>query len=148
MQHQGIVVAKLVEGKEQEGAKFRDYFDYSEALKSIPSHRALALFRGRAEDILRVSLKLPHELAEDADPGQMHPCELKMAARFNISNRKRPADAWLMQTAAWTWRVKVSGQIETELFLSLRERSEEEAIRVFARNLHDLLLAAPAGYRV
>lgn len=148
MLQQGIMVSKLAEGKEQEGAKFRDYFDYSEPIKVVPSHRALALFRGRTEEVLRLSLKLPEELGENAKPDQLHACELKIAARFSIADRRRPADAWLMQAASWTWKVKVAFQIESELFLSLRERSEEEAIRVFARNLHDLLLAAPAGYRV
>lgn len=152
MQQNGIMVSKLAEGKEQEGAKFRDYFDYSEAIKDIPSHRALALFRGRTEEILRLALKLPEELTEDAKPsmssGQIHACERKIAARFGIADQGRAADAWLQQTVRWTWQVKVSWQIESELFTTLREGAEEEAIRVFARNLHDLLLAAPAGQHV
>jgi uncharacterized protein len=148
LQQHGFMVSKVVEGKEQEGAKFRDYFDYSEPVRVIPSHRALALFRGRAEDILRLSLQLPEQLAESAKPDPVHACELKIAARFKIADRKRPADAWLMQAASWTWKVKVALQIEGEIFIALRERAEEEAIRVFARNLHDLLLAAPAGHRV
>jgi uncharacterized protein len=148
LQQNGVLLAKLAEGKEQEGAKFRDYFDYSEAIKDIPSHRALALFRGRGEEILRLALKLPEELAEDAKSTQVHACERKIAARFGIADQGRAADTWLQQTVRWTWQVKVSWQIESELFTALRERAEEEAIRVFAHNLHDLLLAAPAGQHV
>lgn len=148
MQSNGIMISRLAEGKETEGAKFRDYFDYSEPLKDIPSHRALALFRGRTEEILRLSVKLPEELAPDAKPADIHACERKIAARFGIADQARPADAWLAQTVRWTWQVKVSWQIESELFSTLREAAEEEAIRVFAHNLHDLLLAAPAGQHV
>ncbi|MET0987350.1 MAG: Tex family protein [Steroidobacteraceae bacterium] len=149
VQEQGVVVSALAEGKEEVGAKFRDYFDYQEPLKSVPSHRALALFRGRKEEVLRVSLKLPEDLAHtDAKaPAPPNTCERKIAARFNIADKGRAADAWLMQSARWTWQVKVAWQLESELFTSLREGAEEEAIRVFARNLHDLLLAAPAGPR-
>ncbi|MGH8179067.1 MAG: Tex family protein [Steroidobacter sp.] len=145
----GVLVSTLVEGKEEAAAKFRDYFAYSEPIRSIPSHRALALFRGRKEELLKVSLKLPEELQTPAASGQapFNACELKIAARFSISDRKQPADAWLLQTVRWTWQVKLSWQLEAELLTELRERSEEEAIRVFARNLHDLLLAAPAGPR-
>ncbi|MGC3982276.1 MAG: Tex family protein [Steroidobacteraceae bacterium] len=148
MQSNGVMVSKLAEGKEQEGAKFRDYFDYSEAIKDIPSHRALALFRGRTEEVLRLALKLPEELAEGAKTTDVHACERKIAARFGIVDQSRAADAWLAQTVRWTWQIKVSWQIESELFTTLREAAEEEAIRVFALNLHDLLLAAPAGQHV
>jgi protein Tex len=145
------LVSKLAEGKEEAGAKFRDYFDYREALAAIPSHRALALFRGRKEEILQLALKLPEELetgAKGAGTGDgLNSCERKIAARFRISSRGRPGDAWLLQTARWTWQVKLAWQLEGELLAQLRERAEEEAIRVFARNLHDLLLAAPAGPR-
>ena len=149
LQAHGVVVAALAEGKEEVGAKFRDYFDYQEPLKSVPSHRALALFRGRKEEVLRVTLKLPEDLAhtDTKTPAPPNPCERKIAARFNIAEKGRAADAWLMQTARWTWQVKVAWQLESELFTSLRESAEEEAIRVFATNLHDLLLAAPAGPR-
>jgi protein Tex len=149
LQDHGVVVSTLAEGKEEAAAKFRDYFAYSEAIKNIPSHRALALFRGRKEELLKVSLKLPEELATPAatGPAPFHACELKIAARFQISDRKQPADAWLLQTVRWTWQVKLAWQLEAELLTELRERSEQEAIRVFARNLHDLLLAAPAGPR-
>ncbi len=148
MQQNGVMVSRLAEGKEMEGAKFRDYFDYSEAIRNIPSHRALALFRGRTEEVLRLALKLPEELTEDAKSTTVHACERKIAARFGINDQGHAADAWLAQTVRWTWQVKVSWQIESELFTALRESAEEEAIRVFARNLHDLLLAAPAGQHV
>ncbi|HEX7012053.1 MAG TPA: Tex family protein [Steroidobacteraceae bacterium] len=148
LEEHAVIVSSVVAGKEEEAAKFRDYFAYSEPYKAVPSHRALALFRGRKEELLKVSLKLPEELTESAQAGQsFNPCEQMIAARFSISDRKRPADAWLLQTVRWTWQVKLSWQLESELLTQLRERAEEEAIRVFARNLHDLLLAAPAGPR-
>ena len=140
-----LMTSKVAPGKEEAGAKFRDYFDYREPIGSVPSHRALALFRGRKEEILQLALKLPEDLAADATA--IHPCEIKIAARFNIGDRGRPADAWLVQSAKWTWQVKLAWHLEGELFGALREHAEEEAIRVFASNLHDLLLAAPAGPR-
>ncbi|CAG0977851.1 partial Protein YhgF, partial [Burkholderiales bacterium] len=144
MKEQGQVVSQVAEGKATEGAKFRDYFDYREAWKDLPSHRALALFRGRNEDVLRLAIKLPEDLA---DPPQPNPCEAMIAAACGIRDQKRPADAWLLETARWTWRVKLALTLELELMGELRERAETEAIRVFARNLKDLLLAAPAGPR-
>jgi uncharacterized protein len=145
----GIVVATVAEGKADAGAKFRDYFAYSEPYAKVAAHRALALFRGRNEDVLRVSLKLPEELeAGDAPTRPMNACERRIAAAKGIAEQGRRADAWLVQTARWTWSVKLAWQLEMELFGSLRERAEAEAIRVFAANLHDLLLAAPAGHRV
>ncbi|MDE2052604.1 MAG: RNA-binding transcriptional accessory protein, partial [Gammaproteobacteria bacterium] len=145
------LVSKVAEGKEEAGAKFRDYFDYQEPLEAIPSHRALALLRGRKEEILQLALKLPEELeqAMQAAPPADAPnsCERKIASRFGISSKGRPGDAWLLQTARWTWQVKLAWQLEGELLAQLRARAEEEAIRVFAGNLHDLLLAAPAGPR-
>jgi len=147
-----VLVSTVAEGKEESAAKFRDYFAYQETLKTVPPHRALALFRGRKENLLKVSLKLPEELdaARGAAQGPVsfNTCEQKIAARFGIADRKQSADAWLLQTAHWTWAVKLSWQLETDLLTELRERAEEEAIRVFAHNLHDLLLAAPAGPRV
>jgi uncharacterized protein len=144
------LVSRVAAGKEEAGAKFRDYFDYQEPLEAIPSHRALALFRGRKEEVLQLALKLPEEL-EQAQPAAaaeaLNSCERKIAARFDIASRGRAGDAWLLQTARWTWQVKLAWQLEGELLAQLRERAEEEAIRVFARNLHDLLLAAPAGPR-
>ena len=143
------LVSKVAEGKAEAGAKFRDYFDYQEPLAAIPSHRALALLRGRKEEVLQLALKLPEELEETAQPAaaELNSCERKIAARFGISPRGRPGDAWLLQTARWTWQVKLAWQLEGELLSELREAAEQEAIRVFASNLHDLLLAAPAGPR-
>ena len=143
----GIVDSKVIEGKEDAGAKFADYFDYSETISTIPSHRALALFRGRREEILNVSLRLDSEEEKPKWDAPHNPCEGRIAVRFSISNQGRPADKWLSDTVRWTWRVKVFMHLETELMTSLRERAETEAINVFARNLKDLLLAAPAGPR-
>jgi len=149
LQEQGVIVATVAEGKAEAGEKFRDYFDYSEPYPRVAPHRALALFRGRKEEILRVAIKQPEEIAAaDAPVKPVTPCEMKIAARYDIADRGRRADAWLVQTARWTWSVKLAWQLEGELFAALRERAEAEAIRVFATNLHDLLLAAPAGHRV
>ena len=145
----GVLISTMVDGKEEAGAKFRDYFTYSEAIKDIPSHRALALFRGRKEEMLRLALKLPEELEEQTKPpaAPFNTCERRIAARFDVADKGRAADPWLLQCVRWTWQIKVSWQLESDLFNALREQAEEEAIRVFARNLHDLLLAAPAGPR-
>ncbi|MGE5490384.1 MAG: Tex family protein, partial [Actinomycetota bacterium] len=143
----GMVKSAVIEGKEDEGAKFRDWFAFSEPITAMPSHRALALFRGRNEGVLNVSLVLDSELDEtQVKPGQ-NPCEQRIAARFKIRDQGRPADKWLSDTVRWTWKVKVYTHLELELMNDLRERAEEEAIHVFARNLKDLLLAAPAGPR-
>ena len=137
---------KAAQGPASErGAKFADYFDHREPIAGIPSHRALALLRGRREQVLRVALKLPEELTDP--PGRPEACEAMIAGRFGVVDRGRPADAWLAQTVRWTWSVKLGWQLESELIAQMRERAEEEAIRVFASNLHDLLLAAPAGPR-
>ncbi len=150
LQANAVLVSAVAEGKEEAAAKFRDYFAYQEVLRTVPPHRALALFRGRKENLLKVSLKLPEDIEAAATPGatMFNACEQRIAVRFGIADRKQPADAWLLQTAHWTWQVKLSWQLETDLLTELRERAEEEAIRVFAHNLHDLLLAAPAGPRV
>ena len=133
--------SRVVTGKEQEGAKFSDYFEHDEALKSVPSHRALAMFRGRNEGVLSLSLVL-------GEPDALiHPCEMMVAQHFNISHQGRAGDDWLAEVVRWTWRIKLSTHLETDLLGSLREQAETEAINVFARNLHDLLLAAPAGPR-
>ena len=137
-----LMVSTVVAGKETEGAKFRDWFDFRESIKTVPSHRALALLRGRKEDILRLGLKTDQELR---DPPETSPCAGMVAGHFAIGDQGRAADKWLMETARWAWLVKLSLHLEGELMNQLRERAEEEAIRVFARNLHDLLLAAPAG---
>ena len=147
LEEHGVVKSVVAEGKETEGAKFRDYFDYSEPLGDIPSHRALALFRGRNESMLQVSLVLDSELNTETKPVGHNPCEARIAARFGIKEQGRPADKWLSDTVRWTWKIKVFMHLELELMNALRERAEEEAIRVFGRNLKDLLLAAPAGPR-
>ncbi len=147
LEEHGVVKSTVVEGKETEGAKFRDYFDYSEPVTAVPSHRALALFRGRNEGMLQVSLVLDSELDEANKPAGPNPCEARIARHFGITDQGRPADKWLVDTVRWTWRIKVFMHLELDLMNALRERAEEEAIRVFGTNLHDLLLAAPAGQR-
>ena len=131
----------VVPGKEREGAKFSDYFDFSEALDKIPSHRALALFRGRNAGVLQLDLEV-----EADETGRTRP-ERMVANRFDIRDEGRPADRWLNECVRFTWRVKLLTRLESELKNRIREAAEEEAIGVFARNLHDLLLAAPAGPR-
>ena len=142
----GQLHAKVVEGKEVEGAKFADYFDKSEAIKGVPSHRALAMFRGRTEGMLSINLELPEDAEAEANRTPTKG-ERMIAARFGIQNQKRAADKWLLDTVRWTWRVKMAMHIDLELTRQLRERAELEAIKVFASNLKDLLLAAPAGPR-
>ncbi len=144
----GQVRSQVVEGKEAEGAKFRDWFDFAEPIEAMPSHRALALLRGRNEGVLGVTLVLDSELDEEAVKPGPNPCELRIAARFGIRHQNRPADKWLQDTVRWTWKVKVYTHLELELMNELRERAEEEAIRIFGKNLKDLLLAAPAGQHV
>ena len=144
----GMVQSKVVEGKETEGAKFRDWFDFYEPLNSMPSHRALALLRGRNEGFLQVSLVLDSELNQETPSTAPNPCEQRIANRFGIKQQSRPADKWLNDTVRWTWRVKLSLHLELDLMGQLREKSEEEAIRIFGKNLKDLLLAAPAGQHV
>jgi len=148
LQDHGVVESKVIAGKEQEGEKFADYFDYSEPIKAIPSHRALALFRGRREQMLMINLRLDTEEEKPRWDAPHNPCESRIASQFKIKNEGRPADQWLADTVRWTWRIKCSLHLESELMSALRERSETEAIHVFARNLKDLLLAAPAGPRV
>ncbi|PFH09140.1 uncharacterized protein BCF11_1528 [Collimonas sp. PA-H2] len=143
----GVVESKVVEGKQDAGEKFADYFDYSETIGTIPSHRALALFRGRREEMLNVVLRLDSEEEKPKWDAPHNPCEGRIAARFGISNKSRSADKWLSDTVRWSWRVKVFMHLETELMTKLREKAEVEAINVFALNLKALLLAAPAGPR-
>jgi uncharacterized protein len=138
---QAVLASSVIDGKQEEGQKFSDYFAYSEALNKIPSHRALALFRGRNEGILDLKLDVP--VAE----GVSHPCEDKIAAAFHVRDQGRAADRWLLDTVRWTWKVKLHSRLSVDLNLRLREQAEAEAIRVFAANLKDLLLAAPAGAR-
>lgn len=140
---EALLCAKVVEGKETDGAKFADYFSYSEPIKTVPSHRALALFRGRKEEVLRVSMVV----GDPEQPPYPHPFESQVAAHFGLSEGGRAADGFLMDAARWAWRVKISLHIELDLMQRLWSDAEEEAIRVFAQNLRDLLLAAPAGQR-
>jgi uncharacterized protein len=142
---QGLFTAKVVDGKElAEEEKFRDYYAYSELIRLVPSHRALALFRGRQFGVLQLKLSL-EESQESLVP---HPCEVMIAKYVGIESLGRAADKWLAEVCRWTWRVKTSLSLEMALFTQLREAAETEAIKVFARNLHELLLAAPAGPRV
>ncbi|QEY50088.1 Tex family protein [Legionella longbeachae] len=136
----GIVKSVGSAKKKETINKFSDYFDYAEPIKKIPSHRALALFRGRRESVLQVSLVLPeHDLSYGED---------KVAAHFQIADRQRKADHWLLETVRLTWKVKLFTKLELELLTRLREIADEEAIKVFSRNLRDLLLAAPAGPKI
>jgi uncharacterized protein len=144
---EGLLKSKLAAGKDENNpdvAKFRDYFDYDEPIGRVPSHRALAVFRGRAQDILEVKLVLPVE----PEPGQPSIAEGKIALHLGWRHQKRPADDLLRKCVAWAWRVKLSLSTERDLFSRLREDAEKVAIKVFAENLRDLLLAAPAGPRV
>jgi uncharacterized protein len=137
-----VLKSTLVAGKEQEGAKFRDYFAHTESWKTTPSHRALAMFRGRNEGVLQL------QLVPDADEETAHSlCEQMVANHFNIKDEGRAADAFLRTAVQWTWKVKLHLHLENDLLSELREKAEEEAIKVFARNLKDLLMAAPAGMR-
>ena len=147
VQDHGVVESKVVAGKEDEGEKFADYFDYNEPLAAVPSHRALALLRGRREGVLDVSLRLDTEPEKPKWDAPLNPCEGRIAARFGIKAQGRPADKWLQDSARWTWRVKSFMHLDTELMGALRDKAEQDAIGVFARNLKALLLAAPAGQR-
>ncbi|WP_340613882.1 Tex family protein [Xenorhabdus thailandensis] len=138
------LVSKVIEGKEEEGAKFSDYFDHHEAIAVVPSHRALAMFRGRNEGILQLSLNADPQFEEA--PKESH-CEQIITDHLNLRLNNAPADNWRKTVVSWTWRIKVLLHLETELMGTLREKAENEAINVFARNLNDLLMAAPAGMR-
>ena len=143
----GVLESKVVEGKEDAGEKFADYFDYAEPINGIPSHRALAVFRGRREEFLNAALRLDSEEEKPKWDAPFNPCESRIAKQFGISSQGRPADKWLNDTVRWAWRVKIFMHLETELMGKLREDAEIEAIKVFALNLKSLLLAAPAGPR-
>ena len=145
MWERGEWKSTVVPGKEEEGAKFSDYFNAAELVKNIPSHRALALLRGRNEGFLRLGIVLP---AGDEPAGARPEPERRIATRMNIEDRHRPADAWLLETVRWAWKFKLSIHLELDTEQRLRESAETEAIRVFGSNLRDLLLAAPAGQRV
>ena len=137
-----LIVSKVIEGKEAEGAKFQDYFDHQELLKNVPSHRALAMFRGRNEGILQLSFNADPEAEEGSRQSY---CEEIIRDYLGVRFTGQPADKWREQVIAWTWKIKVALHLETELMATLREKAEEEAIDVFARNLTALLMAAPAG---
>jgi protein Tex len=136
----GVLSSSVMSGKESEGEKFRDYFEHSEPLKTTPSHRALAMFRGRNEGVLAISIKA-------GDEDATHPCEIIVAKHWNIEDLGRAADTWLKEVVRWTWRIKLYTHLETDLLGQLRELADKAAIEVFARNLKDLLLAAPAGQK-
>lgn len=138
---EGTLSVRVNDGKEEEGAKFRDYFEHDEPLKAVPSHRALAILRGRNEGILNFNI-----IAGDLDQ-KSSPCEQMIADFWLIEDKGRPADTWLREVVRWTWRVKLLTHLETELMGRVRESAEGEAIKVFSQNLKDLLLAAPAGPR-
>ncbi len=140
--NEGIVTSTVMPGKETaEEEKFRDYYAYSETIRTIPSHRALAMFRGRTLGVLKLDLGLGERL----DAQVPHPCAALIAAHFGIEHRGRRADKWLTDACYWAWRVKMHLHLSTELLLQVREAAEAEAIKIFGRNLHELLLAAPAG---
>lgn len=143
----GVVDSRIIKGKEEAGAKFSDYFNSSEKIGAIPSHRALAMLRGRREEILHVNLRLDSEAEKPKSDAPHNPCEAHMAAHFGIRHKSRPADAWLNDTVRWTWRAKSFPHLENDLMGALRKRAETEAIQVFACNLKALLLAPPAGPR-
>ncbi len=145
MENHAVVNVKVAKDKEQEGAKFKDYFDYQEPFKKVPSHRALAIFRGRNEGFLYASLDIPSDNELGFVKPLEHPCEQMVAKHWNILDKNRAADNWLSQVASWTWKIKLHTHISGDLMNRLREQAEAEAIRVFSLNLKDLLLAAPAG---
>ncbi len=135
-----LLRAQVIDGKQAEGAKFSDYFDHQEPIAKVPSHRTLAMLRGRNEGFLALSLQVEQT-------GDVHPCEALITRYFELAFRGRPADKWLQSVVNWTWKIKLSLQMETELIGRLRDTAETEAIRVFASNLKDLLMAAPAGMK-
>ncbi|WP_457152083.1 Tex family protein [Mesorhizobium sp. P5_C1] len=141
MKERAFMRARVVDGKQEAGAKFSDYFDHVERWSTVPSHRALAMLRGRNEEVLSLDIEVD---ADDTSP--VKPVERMIANAYAIGG-SLPGDRWLMEVAGWTWRIKLSLHLTLDLMRDLRERAEEEAIHVFARNLKDLLLAAPAGSR-
>jgi uncharacterized protein len=145
MWSRGRLVAKVREGKQEAGAKFADYFDFAEPFTKLPSHRILAMFRGEKEDVLDLVLE-PEPVAEDAPPGPSS-YEVKIAQRFHVADAGRPGDRWLLDSVRWAWRTRILVHLGIDLRTRLWQAAEEEAVRVFAANLRDLLLAAPAGTR-
>ncbi|MGW5027308.1 Tex-like N-terminal domain-containing protein, partial [Streptomyces albidoflavus] len=140
----GRLAAKVREGQEEAGAKFSDYFDFAEPFTELPSHRVLAMLRGEKEGVLDLNLE-PEE--PQADPSAPSSYEVEVASRFGIADRGRPGDRWLLDTARWAWRTRIMVHLGIDVRSRLRTAAEDEAVRVFAANLRDLLLAAPAGTR-
>ena len=141
----GLMTSTVRKGKRTEGEKFKDYFEFSQPLTKLPSHRILAMFRGEKEEILDLQM-LPEPVAATPAPASSH--EMKIMQRFAISDQGRPGDKWLLETVRWAWRTKIQVHLNIDLRMRLWDAAEQEAVRVFASNLRDLLLAAPAGARV
>lgn len=137
-----FIESSVIAGKEKQAQKYKDYFSHGEKLNAVPSHRALAMFRGRNEGVLQIQLNADPQQEDSQAPSH---CEQIIAQHYQIMHRGRPADDFMQQVVKWAWKIKIALHMETELFSGLRERSETEAISVFAKNLHDLLMAAPAG---
>ncbi|MFF5563536.1 Tex family protein [Streptomyces sp. NPDC012623] len=142
----GRLAAKVRAGKEEAGAKFADYFDFAESFSRLPSHRVLAMFRGEKEDVLDLVME-PEEPSQAPQPPGPSAYEAMVARRFGVADRGRPGDTWLVDTVRWAWRTRILVHLGIDLRLRLRTAAEDEAVRVFASNLRDLLLAAPAGTR-
>lgn len=140
---QGELRSRVIEDKRLEAQKFTDYFDYNERLNKIPSHRALAVFRGRKEGFLQVEIG-----SAGIEPGATDPCETMIASHFGVKDKGRAADKWLLEVVNWTWKIKLIYRLETDLLGQLREQSDDEAIRVFTQNMKAILLAPPAGNKV
>ena len=143
----GYLESRVFEDKKSEAEKFRDYFEYDEQLKKIPPHRALAVFRGRKEGFLAVSL-ISRLKTDDSAVKVLDPCEAMICKRFGIEDKKRAADKWLQETVRWTWKIKLLTRLESDLLGQLRETADEESIRVFAENMKAILLAPPAGNKI
>ncbi|SDD14739.1 Tex family protein [Glycomyces harbinensis] len=141
MWKRGRLVSTVRAGAEEKGAKFSDYFDFAETFTTLPSHRVLALMRGEKEEVLSLALEPGESEVDGAD------CEAMIAARFGIADARRPADAWLLKTVSWAWRTRILVKLGVDLRMRLWQLAEDEAVRVFAANLKDLLLAAPAGQK-
>ncbi len=142
----GVMTAKLRDGKKDQGAKFADYFDFSEPLTKLPSHRILAMFRGEKEEVLDLQIQ-PEPVVPGAVPAPLGSFELQIMNRFSVADHGRPADRWLIDTVRWAWRTKIQVHLNIDLRMRLWAAAEQEAVQVFAANLRDLLLAAPAGTR-
>jgi uncharacterized protein len=142
----GVMTAKLRDGKKDQGAKFADYFDFSEPLTKLPSHRILAMFRGEKEEVLDLQIQ-PEPVEPGVVPAPLGSFELQIMNRFSVADHGRPADRWLIDTVRWAWRTKIQVHLNIDLRMRLWAAAEQEAVQVFAANLRDLLLAAPAGTR-